>query len=192
MGNALAKDFQFKQQEIKQSFLKDCVGKDAPLIPVELFGKQEQSATLKPILYSNELNYLNAHWGDWDPRNAIASHRPIIGKFIVRLKRFLVSLFFDNLFQSYFAKEREFQMQLVRHLNSSARYIDGRNKELFWQLIGKIDQEAAHLTERCDYLYFNCLATNKMSSIELKKEIIGLQENIAALKQFLTKLKADV
>lgn len=69
-----------------------------------------------------------------------------------RLKRWLANRLLAPVLEPYLAKEREFFMNLIRHLNSTARYVDARDKEMFWQLINKVDNEIRGVHERVDLL----------------------------------------
>lgn len=105
------------------------------------------------ILYSEELNYLNARWNSWSERENYSSHRRLLGPLVVRLKRRIRDFLWESIFSSYFEREREFQMQLVKFLNSTARYVDARDADLFWQLVKKIDNDVAAVNERMDVLH---------------------------------------
>ena len=70
--------------------------------------------SVSPILYSDELNYLNGSWNQWAREDEFTSHRKLLGPIIVRLKRKLRSFIFESILKGYFEREREFQMQLVR------------------------------------------------------------------------------
>ena len=116
-------------------------------------GAQFQNGQSSSVLYSDELNYLNANWQNYNPAEDLSSHRFFIGPIIVRLKKSIINFFWNNLFKSHFAREQEFKMNLVRFLNSQTRYIDSRNAEIFWQLVEKIDNDTEALNERCDLLF---------------------------------------
>lgn len=107
----------------------------------------------RAVLYAPELNYLNTHWNDWSLPQEIVSHRKLVGRAIVWMKRRLQSFLWNSLFKDYFEREREYQMNLVRYLNAVARYIDERDAELFWQLNTKLDNDIAALCERGDRLF---------------------------------------
>ncbi len=109
--------------------------------------------SLEPILYSEELNYLNAHWNEWAEGDSFSSHRPLVGKLIVKCKRKLRSFLVETLFKDYFQREREFQMNLVRYLNATARYVDARDSEIFWQLVNKMDSDVTAMNDRADRLF---------------------------------------
>lgn len=116
-------------------------------------GAKLLDSAVSPVLYSEELNFLNAHWNDWTVSEDITSHRAFIGPVIVRVKRALRNFLLNSLLKGYFERERQFQMQLVRHLNASARYIDARDAELFWQIVKKVDNDIAAINERADLLF---------------------------------------
>lgn len=113
--------------------------------------------TVAPILYSDELNFLNAHWNQWAEPVAYSSHRKFVGRVVIGIKNRLRSFLVETLLKSYFEREREFQMNLVRYLNSTARYVDARNAEIFWQLVSKIDNDVAAINDRTDRLFDEAL-----------------------------------
>ena len=108
---------------------------------------------VSPVLYSEELNYLNAAWNNWTQREDYTSHRPFLGRLIIRFKRTVFDFLTGSVFRRYFEREREFQMNLVRQLNAMARYIDARDAEIFWQLTEKIDSDVAAMNDRTDQLF---------------------------------------
>ena len=105
----------------------------------------EKPQTQMPLLYTEELNQLNARWN-----TLVESEKPrgIFGRITHRLAKRLIS----SVLEPYLAREREFLMHLVQYLNNTARYIDARDKEVFWQLINKVDNEIGGVHERVDLL----------------------------------------
>ncbi len=109
------------------------------------------------LVHSEDLRMLNANYASTPmlDLNKINSHRPIIGKFIVKVKRAIVSRFWD-LFKEHFAAEREFKKHLVRHLNETSKYVDDRDASNFWEIIRKIDYDvtkaANHIEKATDEL----------------------------------------
>jgi len=127
-----------------------------------------QTDPSSPILYSDELNFLNANWQNWAEPTEPKSHRKLVGPLVVRFKRFIGNIIWNSFLSGYFNREREFQMQLVRHLNNSARYIDARDKELFWQLIKKIDSDVSGVLRRADRTHFELGERLKRLEAELE------------------------
>ncbi|MCB0322933.1 MAG: hypothetical protein KDD69_05145, partial [Bdellovibrionales bacterium] len=124
-----------------------------------------------PILYSDELNYLNANWSNWLEGAEFTSHRPVIGAIILKCKRALRRLLVDSLFREYFERERRFHMELVKQLNATARYVDSRDAELFWQLVQKVDNDIAGINERTDRLFDDAVAEAAARDSELANRI---------------------
>lgn len=108
---------------------------------------------VSPVLYCDELNYLNAAWNNWTQSEEYHSHRPIVGRFIVTAKRAIFNFLVGSVLRRYFEREREYQMNLVRLLNAMARYIDARDAEIFWQLTEKIDHDVKAMNDRTDQLF---------------------------------------
>lgn len=105
------------------------------------------------ILNSEELRYLNQNYSFGLRLNldSIKSHRPgFIGKFIIKAKRKLLSVLWENLLKDYLNSEKEFNANLVRLLNDVAKYVDARDASNFWELIRKIDYDTNRATERIE------------------------------------------
>ncbi|MDZ4785912.1 MAG: methyltransferase domain-containing protein [bacterium] len=105
------------------------------------------------LLHSEELRYINqnhAYALSALRPDSIKSHRPIIGKIIVKIKRKILSFFWEGLFKGYFQAEKEFQSNLVRYLNDVAKYVDDRDAFIFWELIRKIDYDVNKAIERIE------------------------------------------
>ncbi len=105
------------------------------------------------ILHSEELRYLNqnhAYSLSALRPEAIVSHRPIVGKLIVKVKRKILNFLWDGLFKPYFQSEKEFQSNLVRLLNNFAKYTDERDAFIFWDLIKKIDYDINKSLQRIE------------------------------------------
>lgn len=93
------------------------------------------------LVHNEELHYLNTHWSNWGGIAHVESHRPIIGGVLVRFKRFILEVVWTYILKEYFEKERQFHINLVRHLNATAQHVDTNHGRIFWQLIEKIDHE---------------------------------------------------
>ncbi|MCB0337493.1 MAG: methyltransferase domain-containing protein, partial [Bdellovibrionales bacterium] len=140
------------------------------------------------LLYSEELRYLNTNYSFGPNLNldSISSHRPgIIGKSIVKVKRKLLGIIWD-LLKDYFTAEREFQANLVRHLNQTAKYVDSRDASNFWDLIRKIDVDVTKALERIERIHDEQTAAIRSSERrvfdELGKTATQLLEEITAAK----------
>ena len=107
------------------------------------------------LLHSEELRYLNQHHhyplSSFRP-DLITSHRPGLGKVIVKIKRKILSFLWQGLFKPYFEAEREYQSHLVRLLNDMTKYIDSRDAFIFWDLIKKIDCDVNKALTRIESL----------------------------------------
>ena len=137
---------------------------------------------LSPLIYSEELNYLNHNWGNLNHGSVITSHRPIVGPVIVFLKRVMAKAG-TYLLGDYFEAERKFNSNLVRHLNANAKYTDERLKEVFWQLVDKIDQEVTGLNSRTDSLVALLERHSCEERDELHKEIGSLKSKLEVLEE---------
>ncbi len=159
--------------------------------PPFLRAADSKPASATPVLYSEELNYLNANWNNWVAGTQVASHRPFIGPVIVRVKKFILDLFWGAL-GGYFEREREFHMNLVRFLNSTARYIDARDAEIFWQLVQKFDNDLAAVNERLDRMYDEAMATIRTFELDFSKRIATLETDRDMLVEVGTRLREQV
>ena len=145
-----------------------------------------------PLLYSEELNFLNANWHNWNRKTDITSHRKILGPVIVRLKRFLADIAWNYLLKDYFENERRFQMNLVRHLNSSARYIDARDSRIFWQLVNKLDNDVKAINERTDKLFDELFAQSKQDQGDFLGRVEQLESDRNMLAEIADRTHQDV
>ncbi len=131
---------------------------------------------ISPLLYSEELNYLNANWDFNQGEEEVTSHRPIIGPVIVKVKRLLSGFIRNSVLKRYTEKEKTFHAELVRHLNQTARYVDARDRTLFWQLVDKLDNDVKALNLRSDRLYETHSASTDKRIYELEKRISKLEK----------------
>ena len=123
-----------------------------------------------PVLYAEELDFMNAEWRGWPVRPKITTHRKYIGAAFVRVKEYLVHLVWDIMFKDYFQREERFHRQLVRYLNKNARYIDARDAEVFWQLVQKVDSDISAINDKCDRLHDEVFASLSMIEERLNRE----------------------
>ncbi|MDD2941644.1 MAG: class I SAM-dependent methyltransferase [bacterium] len=170
--------------EIRASILASCSADDSRARKVAYQPRPpKEGERAAPLIYLEELNYLNCHWGDWFTSFQITSHRPVIGKVIVRLKKFFLDLAWKYLLKDYLERERHFQSNLVRYLNATAKYVDSRDAEIFWQIVEKIDNDVSGMNERIDRLYDEATSTLRSSERGLQQSITALtgqQERIGA------------
>ena len=146
----------------------------------------------KSILYSNELNYLNANWHNWNSATEITSHRRFVGYFIVKAKKFFVDLVWNYILKGYFERERQFHMHLVKHLNATARYIDSRNEEIFWQLIEKIDNDISAVVERADHLFQHSVSRVRATQELLQERLSKLESDKEMLVEIAERSHRDI
>jgi O-antigen chain-terminating methyltransferase len=104
------------------------------------------------LMYSEELRFLNNNYSYARLNlDSITTHRKnFLGRFIVKAKRKVLSIVWDNLLKDYFAAEREYQANLVRYLNDVSKYVDARDASNFWELIRKIDYDITKAMERIE------------------------------------------
>ena len=140
------------------------------------------------LLGSEELRYLNANHAHSYTLDTswISSHRPgVLGKLIVKLKRKIFTYVWDNFIRHYYAREREYNVNLVRFLNEACHYIDGRDAAIFWELIRKIDVDVTRALERIERIADEQTATLRSTEKQLLEELNNtardLSERIAAL-----------
>jgi len=134
------------------------------------------------LIHSEELNYLNENWSSWAFQSEITSHRRVVGPIIVKIKKFFITSIWNFVLRDYFERERNFQMNLVKHLNNSAKYVDERVEKIFWQLVEKVDQDIKGLNDRVDKLHF--LSQGESASFEgnVSQELSELKFQIGAIK----------
>ncbi|MCC6219766.1 MAG: methyltransferase domain-containing protein [Deltaproteobacteria bacterium] len=176
--------------EVRERLLHDSTSFDAVNrnVPIKKVGR----SAVSPLLYSEELNYLNANWQHWTSTAAVTSHRKLLGPLIVRIKRFLIDAIWNYILKDYFERERKFNMHLVRFLNESARYVDTRDAEIFSQVIEKIDCDVAGLIERSDRVYDEARSTLARIENELLTKIDGLETDRDILVEVASKIQKDI
>lgn len=120
--------------------------------PLQADFDRKASRKAGELVHSEELYYLNTHYtyGQLD-LNTVQTHRKgLLGKVIVKFKRKILSIVWENLLRNYFEAEKEFQSQLVRYLNDVGKYVDARDAGNFWELIHKIDYDVGKALDRID------------------------------------------
>ncbi len=137
---------------------------------------------------SEELRHLNiAHSFPMELNLAnISSHRfGLFGKILVAIKRKFKSMLWQQLLKDYFSSHREFNAQLVRHLNDLSRYVDARDASNFWELIKKIDVDVTKALERVERV-----------SDDQGANILGVEKRVnyavAEVRAELSALRAEV
>lgn len=168
--------------------------KNADRLPPPFSAKKAslESSTAVPVLYSEDLKFLNSHWHDWNAAAEITSHRKFLGKLIVRVKKLLVDIVWNYVLKGYFERERQFQMHLVRFLNDTAKYIDARDAEIFWQIITKVDNDVFAVNERIDRIYDEANATLRQVEIDISKRLTNLEMDRDALIDVARKNQQDL
>jgi hypothetical protein len=127
---------------------------------------QGQSAATA-LIRSEDLEFLNRNWGNWHQSEA-SSHRAFVGRAIVWAKKRLRSLIFNFVMKDYLESQANFNQALVRYCNNSARYIDAKDMENFWNLIKKIDGDIEATNERVDCLFEELYAELRKLQTEAK------------------------
>ena len=160
---------------------------------------EPNSFSVGSLLYSEELNFINANWNNWYTEPEITSHRLILGKYIVAVKNYFIDLLWNKYLKHYFKSEASFHRNLVIHLNSTARYIDARDSEIFWQLVKKIDNDISGVNERTDLLFNQGLSrtvdniSNLSSRLEfLEREIKRVNVSLDILLDDLDRRKQSI
>ena len=143
------------------------------------------------LLHSEELRYLNQHYAAvFGPRlrmEQVTSHRAgIIGRAIVSLKRKILAVVWDHLLKDWVHEQREYQVNLLRFLNDSSKYIDARDAGNFWELIKKIDYDITGALERIERIADASSASVRASERELAdtlaRELKSLRDGVAELR----------
>ncbi len=140
------------------------------------------------IVHSEELKYLNHNHAfslqAINP-NKISSHRPIVGKLIVKLKRKLLALIWESLLKDYFQAEKDFNSNLVRLLNDFSKYVDARDASNFWELIRKIDYDVNKALQRIERINDEQMASIRSSE---RRMYDSLNEALQDLNRYITDL----
>lgn len=155
---------------------------------------------ITPVIFSEELRYLNQHYHDWFSIAPITSARRYTGLFIIRAKNFIVDAVWHYMFQGYIEREREFHKNLVRFLNETAKYIDTHVNEKFLELVRKVDYETGRIHERIERSFDELAASirsleRELNSLQLlddkvervKGELVELSGMLRGLERLLAK-----
>lgn len=120
--------------------------------PLQPDFNREASRRAGELVHSEELYYLNTHYtyGQLDLNSVVTHRRGFLGKLIVKFKRKILTIVWENFLRGYFEAEKEFQSRLVRYLNDVSKYVDARDAGNFWELIHKIDYDVGKALERID------------------------------------------
>ncbi|MCC6953288.1 MAG: class I SAM-dependent methyltransferase [Deltaproteobacteria bacterium] len=154
--------------------------------------KAQRLDATSPVIFSEDLNYLNSHWHDWHVAGELSTHRRLVGRFILRAKRFILDVVWTYLLKDYVDRERTFQMNLVRFLNATAKYIDARDKNLFWELIQKVDHEISGVNERTDELVNVVDSTQRTIERDLARRIAGSDTKVEQLSAESSRVKGQI
>ena len=114
--------------------------------------QQEEDLIAGDLRNSEELRYLNGNYSFGNKLNpdTITSHRPWpIGPTIVFFKKQFLKVAW-HFFQDYFSAEREYNMNLLRFLNQTSKYVDERDAANFWHLISKVENELTTAKDKID------------------------------------------
>ncbi|RME59004.1 MAG: class I SAM-dependent methyltransferase [Candidatus Dadabacteria bacterium] len=153
------------------------------------------------LLHSEELRYLNLnHNYGSNLALEVKTHRKgIVGKVIVKFKRKILQLLWDHLLKNYFERERLYHENLVRFLNSAAKYIDQRDGYIFWELIKKIDYDISKTLETLYQVNDDTLAALNNFKEEIYSKLSALSEEekrqlalLESKNQELEKLKTSL
>jgi O-antigen chain-terminating methyltransferase len=176
----------------------------------EIAGQRDRAPTFHPtptdpaitgsrkageLLHSEELRYLNAHFGFSGQLNldTITTHRKgliggALGKVIVGFKRKVLRIIWDSLLKDYFLAERAYQANLVRFLNDVSKYVDARDASNFWELIRKIDVDIGRALERIERIHDEYEGALHTAESRMYR---ALENTVRELQQNLRTLNAD-
>ncbi|RMD88121.1 MAG: class I SAM-dependent methyltransferase [Candidatus Dadabacteria bacterium] len=168
--------------------------KDLPFTPLKTdFDGKEQKAG--KLLNSEELRFLNRHHSypleSYCPEE-LSSHRPLLGRLIVRLKRKFMAFLWDGVLKRYFESEREFNASLVRYLNEVSKYVDARDAFIFWELIRKLDVDITKALERIERVGDERLGDIVSSEKKIMRQINDLNERVVKINTLCKSLEQKV
>ena len=150
-----------KSKNSAKTFIKDLLStlrveverEDVKILSSKHRNPTQASEKVSNPKFSDELRYLNNHWGNWHEETLFTSHRFLFGSMIAKFKRRLQSYLFSVIFRDYIEKQKSFNMNLVKFCNQVTRYVDERDKQIFWETVNKLDSEVALIEERYDTLF---------------------------------------
>ncbi len=103
----------------------------------------ERGISYGDMQLSEELKFLNRSFSYRGKisEGAITSHRRgIVGRLLVKFKRFLTVFTRDAVLRDYLQAEEDFHVNLVRFLNDMARYVDARDNHSL-AMLARVDDE---------------------------------------------------
>lgn len=103
-------------------------------------------------LHSAELNYLNAQWNLLFPSEITITGNQSLS-LLAKIKFHLRRRLRNFILGEYLSKELDYRSNLVRFLNLLTRYVDERDKQIFWQLIEKLDNDCEGMNIRSDQVF---------------------------------------
>jgi predicted ribosome quality control (RQC) complex YloA/Tae2 family protein len=184
LNNSLENRLESIKNSIRSSLKEEDSIKIASFTPLNKHSDRPTS----PIIYSDELNYLNSNWGNWSEPSHFCSHRKILGRIIPFFKRKVQSFLFGSIFKDYLENEKVFMSNVVRFCNLSSRYIDERDKSIFWDLIKKLDNEIQHSELRDDAIMLRMFDESRQLIKDLENKLESQNKKILSLEHALEKM----
>lgn len=192
-------DIETIMSDIRSKVRQD-IEKGSYVIQGSLSGFKQKAASsknFKSLIDSKELNYINAHWHDLFPASSaslvsVSSHRKIIGKLIVKAKRFILNTVWNHLLKDYIDSERTYFMNITRYLNANARYIDDRIHEIFWQLIDKIDCDVKQVSDIISITQDRVYSTAVSLMDEVRASLACYEENYDDVRKDTYNIHSDL
>ncbi len=162
------------------------VSKFYPLKP------KENLSDYPPLSSSEDLRDANLAYEELFKIPQFQSHRPVIGKFISKIKQKTYNLIWGSLLGEYLERERRIIEKLLRYANFSSQTIDHKFGSLFWELIGKLDIDLQAANDRTDRLISEIDGTFRTFERMVSASIGDSQAKVGALESSLFALKAQV
>ncbi|HMO02129.1 MAG TPA: class I SAM-dependent methyltransferase [Oligoflexia bacterium] len=164
------------RDRVKQSLTSTAPSKKITFQPSQFDFNGKSARQAGELVGSEELRLLNAEFAlasEFD-FSRITSHRKgVIGKIIVKIKRWLLRSILDFIKTTHFIPSRDFAANLIRFLNDTSKYIDARDAASFWELIRKIDVDNTKLIEKIERVTVDQMGALRATEQDLSSKIYG-------------------
>ncbi len=136
------------------------------------------------LMRSELLENINKNYGysvisDLD--QVTTPRKGIFGKVVIILKKRIYK-FIVGILSNYLKAEKNYEINVVKFLNETAKYIDKRDSSVFFNLIRKIDQDVMSLNRRIEEVFDEeQMSIKKMQFLNYEKKFQECEDKIREL-----------
>lgn len=174
--------------------IKNEIGSNGKKLPkfnpfkVNLNNDMEEGALIRSELLENiNKGYLYPTLCDFN--QVTTPKKGLIGKVIILVKKRIYK-FVVGILSNYLKAEKQHELNIVRFLNETVKYIDKRDSDVFFNLIRKIDQDVISLNRRIEEAFDEeHMSSNKE---EYKNKIEILNSKVDELNSIVSGLEGII